>query len=82
MAASSGIDLPKLRSALQMSSGRSWALDEWDNVSFTWALEDMQIVLEMCDRAGLSLPMMGLVKEQVKAARKIKREGGARWTGG
>jgi len=80
LAASTGIDLPKLRGALQMSSGRSWALEEWDHVSFTWALEDMKIVLEMCDRASLSAPMMGLVKEQVKAARKIKREGGVDWT--
>ena len=80
LAASTGIDLPKLRGALQMSSGQSWALDEWDHVSFTWALKDMQIVLEMCDRASLSAPMMGLVKEQVKAARKIKLEGGVNWT--
>ena len=80
LAASTGIDLPKLRGALQMSSGRSWALDEWDHVSFTWALKDMQIVLEMCDRASLAMPMMGLVKEQVKTARKIKLEGGVAWT--
>jgi 3-hydroxyisobutyrate dehydrogenase/2-hydroxy-3-oxopropionate reductase len=80
LAASTGIDLPTLRGALQMSSGRSWALDEWNHVSFTWALKDMQIVLEMCDRAALSAPMMGLVKEQVKAARKIKLEGGVDWT--
>ena len=80
LAASTGIDLPKLRGALQMSSGQSWALDEWNHVSFTWALKDMQIVLEMCDHASLAMPMMGLVKEQVKAARKIKLEGGVNWT--
>jgi 3-hydroxyisobutyrate dehydrogenase/2-hydroxy-3-oxopropionate reductase len=80
LAASTGIDLPKLRSALQMSSGQSWALDEWDHMSFTWALKDMQIVLEMCDSASLSAPMMGLVKEQVKDARKIRREGKIGWT--
>ena len=80
LAASTGIDLPKLRGALQMSSGQSWALDEWNHLSFTWALKDMQIVLKMCDRASLSAPMMGLVKEQVKAARRIKLEGGVNWT--
>jgi 3-hydroxyisobutyrate dehydrogenase/2-hydroxy-3-oxopropionate reductase len=80
LAASAGIDLPKLRGALQMSSGQSWALDNWDHVSFTWALKDMQIVLEMCDSASLSAPMMGLVKEQVKDARKIRREGTVNWT--
>lgn len=80
LAASTGIDLPKLRGALQMSSGQSWALDNWDHVSFTWALKDMQIVLDMCDSASFSAPMMGLVKEQVKDARKIRREGGIDWT--
>jgi 3-hydroxyisobutyrate dehydrogenase/2-hydroxy-3-oxopropionate reductase len=39
-----------------MSSGNSDALKEWDMISFTWALKDMQVVAEMTDKAGLSLP--------------------------
>lgn len=83
LAAGTGIDLPGLRDALMMSSGRSWALENWDSVTFTWALKDMQLLLEMCDRAGESFPLTGLVKEQVKDARESKLRGGAPgWTKG
>lgn len=81
LAAGTGIDLPALRDALLKSSGRSWALENWDSVTFTWALKDMQLLLEMCDRAGESFPLTGLVKEQVKDARESKLRGDAPgWT--
>src|SRR5262245_5629632 len=82
LAETTGIDLVKLRAALLMSSGASDALREWDMISFTWALKDMQIVAELTDKAGLSLPITGAIKELVKEARRIKAMGGApRWTG-
>src|SRR4029450_2268441 len=65
IAETTGIDLPKLRDALLMSSGKSHALEEWDQITFTWALKDMQIVAQMTDEAGLSLPLTGAVKELV-----------------
>ncbi len=37
-----GADLPKLRDALLISSGKSAALEDWDRMTFTWALKDMQ----------------------------------------
>lgn len=81
LASSTGIDLPKLRDALQMSSGASDALKEWDMITFTWALKDMNIVLNMTDRAGLSLPITGMVRELVKDARKLKATNPPAWTG-
>lgn len=76
-----GIDLPKLRDAMLMSSGRSWALENWDSVTFTWASKDMQLLLDMCDKAGESFPMAVLVEEQVTDARETKLRGAApRWT--
>ena len=81
LAMSTGIDLPKLRDALQMSSGKSQALEDWDMTSFTWALKDMQVVSAMSDKAGLTLPVTGMVKELVKEARRIKRENPPPWTG-
>ena len=81
LAQSTGIDLPKLRQALLMSSGNSAALEDWDMITFTWALKDMQIVSQMCDAAGLSLPITGAIKELVKDARKIKANGAPDWTG-
>jgi hypothetical protein len=53
LAETTGIDLVKLRDALMMSSGNSDALKDWDMISFTWALKDMQIVAKMADKAGL-----------------------------
>ncbi len=76
-----GMDLPKLRDALLISSGASDALKNWENVSFTWALKDMQIVIKMADKAGLSLPIAGAIKELVKEGRRIKHSNPPDWTG-
>jgi 3-hydroxyisobutyrate dehydrogenase-like beta-hydroxyacid dehydrogenase len=76
-----GMDLVKLREALLMSSGASDALKNWENVSFTWALKDMQIVIKMADKAGLSLPIAGAIKELVKEGRRIKNSNPPDWTG-
>lgn len=76
-----GMDLVKLRDALLISSGASDALKNWENVSFTWALKDMQIVIKMADKAGLSLPIAGAIKELVKEGRRIKHSNPPDWTG-
>jgi len=76
-----GMDLVKLRDALLISSGASDALKNWENVSFTWALKDMQIFIKMADKAGLSLPIAGAVKELVKDGLRIKRSNPPDWTG-
>jgi len=81
IAETTGIDLPTLRHALQMSSGKSQALEDWDQISFTWALKDMQIVSKMADQAGLALPITGAVRELVKEARRIKASNPPKWTG-
>ncbi len=81
LAETTGIDLVKLREALMMSSGASDALKEWDMISFTWALKDMQIVADMTDKAGLSLPITGAIKELVKDARRVKASNPPNWTG-
>ena len=80
VAESTGIDLPKLREALMLSSGKSQALEDWEQTSFTWALKDMQIVSKMADQAGLSLPIAGAVKELVKEARRIKATNPPGWS--
>jgi len=80
IAETTGIDLPTLRDALQMSSGKSQALEDWDQTSFMWALKDMQIVSKMADQAGLSLPVTGAVKELVKEAKRIKASHPPKWT--
>jgi 3-hydroxyisobutyrate dehydrogenase len=76
-----GMDLVKLREALLISSGASDALKNWENVSFLWALKDMQIVARMADQAGLAMPVAGAVKELVKDGRRIKQTNPPDWTG-
>jgi 3-hydroxyisobutyrate dehydrogenase-like beta-hydroxyacid dehydrogenase len=76
-----GMELPKLREALLMSSGASDALKNWENVSFLWALKDMQIVSKMADKAGLAIPVAGAIKELVKDGRRIKQTNPPDWTG-
>jgi 3-hydroxyisobutyrate dehydrogenase len=81
LAESTGVDLARLRDALLISSGNSAALEDWDQLTFTWALKDMQLVAQMTDSAGLSLPLAGAVKELVKDARRVKANGAPDWTG-
>jgi 3-hydroxyisobutyrate dehydrogenase/2-hydroxy-3-oxopropionate reductase len=80
IAESAGMDLPKLRDALMLSSGKSQALEDWDQTTFTWALKDMQIVGGVSDKAGLALPLVGAVKELVKEGRRIKAANPPGWT--
>jgi 3-hydroxyisobutyrate dehydrogenase-like beta-hydroxyacid dehydrogenase len=81
LAATTGIDLPTLRDALQMSSGKSQALEDWDFTTFTFALKDMQIVSQMADKAGLAMPLAGAVREMVKEAKRLKATNPPAWTG-
>ncbi|HVA14684.1 MAG TPA: NAD(P)-dependent oxidoreductase [Stellaceae bacterium] len=76
-----GVDLPRLRKALLMSTGKSGALEGWQTMSFAWALKDMQIVSRMTDRANLGMPLIGAVRELVKEGRKIKQTNPPDWTG-
>ena len=81
LAEANGMDLVKLRDALLISSGASDALKNWENVSFLWALKDMQIVAKMADKAGLAMPIAGAIKELVKDGRRIKQSNPPDWTG-
>jgi 3-hydroxyisobutyrate dehydrogenase-like beta-hydroxyacid dehydrogenase len=81
LAEANGVDLVKLRDALLMSSGASDALKHWENVSFIWALKDMQIVGKIADASGLSMPVAGAIKELVKDGLRIKRSNPPDWTG-
>lgn len=76
-----GADLVKLREALLISSARSATLEDWDRMTFTWALKDMQIVSQMADGLGESMPLAGQIREMVKEARRIKASDPPDWTG-
>ena len=81
LAESTGIDLPKLRNALMMSSGDSAALRDWDRMTFTWALKDMQMMEKLMDGENKAFPLAGLIKELVKDGRTIKATNPPDWSG-
>jgi 3-hydroxyisobutyrate dehydrogenase-like beta-hydroxyacid dehydrogenase len=67
LASSYGLDRDHLIRALRRSSGANWALEQWHEIhSIPWAHKDMRIILEMADRSGVTLPLAGLLREQVK----------------
>ena len=56
-----------LRAALLKSSGNNWALETWlQPRPMPWAEKDMSIVMEEADKARLSLPLCGVVREVIK----------------
>ncbi|WP_102348690.1 NAD(P)-dependent oxidoreductase [Bacillus sp. Marseille-P3661] len=62
-----GVETESLRQALLISSGKNWALENWEFMkNIPWAQKDMGIVLEMADSVRLSMPMAGFIKERVK----------------
>lgn len=68
IAAEHGVSAEKLIPALLKSSGKNWPLEHWKDMKrIPWAHKDMQIVLEMGDQARLTLPLAGLLREQVKS---------------
>lgn len=81
LAESTGIDLPKLRKALMMSSGDSAALRDWDRMTFTWALRDMQMMEKLMDKEKQAFPLASLIKELVKDGRNIKASNPPDWSG-
>lgn len=58
-----GVDIDKLRPALQMSSAANHALDNWGNQTMAWAEDDMKIVQDMAVQVGISLPQGALNRE-------------------
>jgi 3-hydroxyisobutyrate dehydrogenase-like beta-hydroxyacid dehydrogenase len=62
-----GVDPERLCEALRHGSAQNWAMDtQAERSGMPWAEKDMGIVLEEADRARLSLPLAGTVKETIK----------------
>jgi 3-hydroxyisobutyrate dehydrogenase-like beta-hydroxyacid dehydrogenase len=67
LGAALGVDPERLRGALRDSSGQNWAMDNRaEDSKMPWAEKDMMIVLAEADRARISLPLCGTIKETIK----------------
>jgi len=67
LGAALGVDPERLRQALHHSSAQNWSMDtRAEERPVPWAEKDMTIVLAEADRARLSLPLCGTLKEVIK----------------
>jgi 3-hydroxyisobutyrate dehydrogenase len=58
-----GVDEAQLRETLQKSSADNYVLRHWGENTMAWADDDLGIVQEMAQAAGISLPQAGLNRE-------------------
>lgn len=58
-----GMDVEKLRNALQLSSADNYVLRNWRTNTMAWAEDDLEIVQQMAAERGISLPQAGLNRE-------------------
>ncbi len=67
LGAALGVDPEQLRAALIHSSAQNWVLStRAEEKPISWAEKDMTIVLAEADKARLSLPLCGTLKEVIK----------------
>ena len=57
-----GLDIDKLRKALEISSASNDALEKWGTQTMAWADDDMAIVAEMAREHGLRLPQSEITR--------------------
>ena len=67
-----GVDVEKLRKALLMSSAENYVLRNWGENTMAWAEDDMEIVQEMAQDAGIGLPQAGLNREICRSLKPKK----------
>ena len=62
-----GLDVDKLRKALEISSASNDALEKWGTQTMAWAEDDMAIVAEMASECGIALPQAIVTREICRA---------------
>jgi 3-hydroxyisobutyrate dehydrogenase-like beta-hydroxyacid dehydrogenase len=61
-----GIDAQRMREVLLQSPGTNGTLARWDNTRFTWHEKDMDVVMDLAQSGGLTLPLSGQVDQLIK----------------
>ncbi len=61
-----GVNAARLREALQASSADSYVLRELDLINLTWPDKDLAEAMEVAEEAGVSLPLIGYVRDLIK----------------
>jgi 3-hydroxyisobutyrate dehydrogenase-like beta-hydroxyacid dehydrogenase len=61
-----GLDAQRMREVLLECPGTNGTLRRWDNTRFTWQEKDMDLTLDLAQKAGLMLPLAGQVDQLIK----------------
>jgi 3-hydroxyisobutyrate dehydrogenase-like beta-hydroxyacid dehydrogenase len=69
-----GADVGALRRALMLSSCANGPLDKWGTQTMAWADDDMAIVAQMAEEAGIALPQAGVNREVCRALKPRRYE--------
>ena len=69
-----GADVGALRRALMLSSCANGPLDKWGTQTMAWADDDMAIVAQMAEEAGIALPQAEVNREVCRALKPRRYE--------
>jgi 3-hydroxyisobutyrate dehydrogenase len=61
-----GLDAQRMREVLLECPGTNGTLSRWDTTRFTWQEKDMDLTLDLAQKAGLMLPLAGQVDQLIK----------------
>ncbi|MEK9678935.1 MAG: NAD(P)-dependent oxidoreductase [Rhodospirillaceae bacterium] len=61
-----GMDAQKLREVLLQCPGTNGTLETWDDTWLTWQEKDMDIVMDVAQKSGITMPLFGQVDQLVK----------------
>jgi 3-hydroxyisobutyrate dehydrogenase-like beta-hydroxyacid dehydrogenase len=61
-----GMDAQKLREVLLQCPGTNGTLETWDDTWLTWQEKDMDIVMDVAQKSGVTMPLFGQVDQLVK----------------
>ncbi len=61
-----GMDAQKLREVLIQCPGTNGTLERWDDTKLTWQEKDMDIVMDLAQKCGVTMPLFGQVDQLVK----------------
>lgn len=61
-----GVDAQRMREVLLECPAFNLTLKRWDNTRFTWQEKDMDVTMDLAQKAGLSLPLAGTTDQLVK----------------
>ena len=61
-----GLDAQRMREILLACPGTNGTLARWDTTRFTWQEKDMDVTMDLAQKAGLMLPLSGQVDQIIK----------------